>query len=100
MSEINKTDNEKRDFTRMNLNSDVEILYAGEKFQGRCTNLSGAGVSIETDQHFDTGAKLKLTISQENNKLQAFSAEATVLRVQPKADGKMLIGLSLNEIFD
>ena len=91
---------EKRDFTRMKINSLVDVRLAGNKYQAVCKNLSGAGMSIESDQPFEIGSELQLSIAQENDKHQPFIAAAVVTRVEAGENGKILIGLSFQEIFD
>lgn len=91
---------DKRDFTRLPINAQVTIRHEGNKYQGVCKNLSGAGVSIETEQAFEIGAELQLTITQDNDKYQPFIAEATVTRLQAGTQGKLILGLSIKEIFD
>ena len=98
MASFDRNYNEKRDFIRMKINSEVTISQAGDKHSGICRDLSGAGMSVETDYAFSTGSKLDVAIEQKGDTHLPFHASAEVTRVDEIEEGKFLIGLSILEI--
>lgn len=100
MSSIDRTYNEKRDFIRMRVNSSVNIDQDGNHFKGICRDLSGAGMLIETDQLFEIGAQLRISIEQKGETHLPFNAQAEVSRVEPGPDDKHIIGLEIKEIHE
>ena len=91
---------EKRDFIRMQVNSPVVITYADRQYQGLCKDLSGAGMQVETEDSFDVGAQLEVTIQQKGDNHLPFNALVEVTRSQTSTPGNQTIGLSIIEILN
>ncbi|MEE8059289.1 MAG: PilZ domain-containing protein [Pseudomonadales bacterium] len=98
MSSAGKSYSEKRDFIRMRINSQVDIRHAGNEYYGICKDLSGAGMLIETDQVFEIGVELEISIAQKEEAHLPFNATAKVSRVLPGTGNKHIIGLAIKEI--
>lgn len=99
MASIDRSYNEKRDFIRMKINSPVAITCKGKSYLGVCKDLSGAGMLVETEDTFEIGAELDVSIEQKGDTHLPFHASTTVSRVEP-IDDKYLVGLSINEIHE
>ena len=95
-----RTYNEKRDFIRMKINTQLSIRQGGQDYQGICKDLSGAGMSVETNQSFEVGSELEVSIAQQGETHLPFNATATVTRVEANDNDSYSIGLSIKEIRD
>lgn len=91
---------EKRDFIRMQVNSPVVITYADRQYQGLCKDLSGAGMQVETEDSFEVGAQLEVTIQQKGENHLPFNALVEVTRSKTSTPGNQTIGLSILEILN
>jgi hypothetical protein len=98
MSSIDRSYNEKRDFIRMRINSQVAIQHKGNEYLAICKDLSGAGMLIETEQAFVIGDQLGVKIEPNGDNHLPFSATAEVQRVEAGTDGKLTVGLAIKEI--
>jgi len=98
MSTIDRSYNEKRDFIRMKINSQLIIRQGDVEYQAICKDLSGAGMSVESDQSFELGSDLDVSIAQQGDTHLPFNATAEVSRVEPTDNNKFIIGLSIKEI--
>lgn len=98
MSSIDKNYNEKRDFIRMRINSQVAIRHNGNNYQAVCKDLSGAGMLIETEQAFKTGDQLEVKIEPKGENHLPFNATAEVQRVEVGDNGLLTVGLAITEI--
>jgi len=74
---------EKRNFLRMKLDSNIYFttLNSQEKHNGRCKNLSGTGVLMETDKKLKVGSSVSITLPSERSELPNLEAKAQVVRV-------------------
>lgn len=92
--------NEKRDFIRMKINSQLTMRQNGQDYEGICKDLSGAGMYVRSEQSFEPGSKLEVSIAQQGETHLPFNATAEVSRIEPTEDGQFSIGLSIKEIRD
>ncbi|MGK0498791.1 MAG: hypothetical protein ACJAYG_000422 [Oceanicoccus sp.] len=99
MSSIDRCFNEKRNFIRMKINSDVIMTVIGEQYRGVCKNLSGTGMSIETSNSFEQNTQLELSIAQQGETHLPFNARGQISRVEKVSEGRYMIGISISEIF-
>ena len=93
-----KTYNEKRDFIRMRINSQVLIHHEGNDYTGICRDLSGTGMLVETQQSFELGTQLDVSIEQKSETHLPFNASTEVSRIQPGSENTLILGLSIKEI--
>ncbi len=98
MSVSDKNYNEKRDFVRMKIDSEVTIRQGGNEYQAACKDLSGIGMLLETNTAFTSGDIVDVLIQQKSNLYESFNATAEVSRVEENGDGSYTIGLSIKEI--
>ena len=98
MASIMRDFSEKRDFYRMQVNSEVRITDSnGNQFQGICKDLSGTGMQIQSERAFEEGAELHALLPSSNDKFPPFESQVTVLRCTPSDDG-YLLGTSITEV--
>lgn len=100
MSSIEAAYNEKRDFIRMRINSQVNIRQAGKDYEGICKDLSGTGMLIQTNHAFSVGSELQVSIEQKIETHLPFNAIAEVTRVDSGSNGNFTVGLAIKEIND
>ena len=98
MSTIDRAYNEKRDFIRMKINSQLIIRQGDAEYRGTCKDLSGAGMSVESDQSFELGSEVDVSIAQQGDTHLPFNATAEVSRIEPTGNDKYIIGLSIKDI--
>lgn len=92
-----RTYNEKRDFIRMKINSAVVLDHQGTEYKGTCKDLSGAGMSIATEQSLTVGDQVHVSIASQDDSHLPYKATASVSRVDSTDEG-YLIGLSVDQI--
>ena len=100
MSAADRNYQEKRDFIRMQVSSDMSIKHAGQEHSAICKNLSGAGLLIECKQPFNPGDEIEVLIPQKGETHQPFHAITEVNRVEAIAEDKYHIGLSIKSILN
>ncbi len=93
---------EKRNFIRMKVDtlvSFIKIDGSKERYEGRCRNLSGAGMLIETDKKLSLGDRLKISIPSEGPDFSPLDANVEVVRVDPVPDmHKFMVGVVIRQI--
>lgn len=92
---------EKRNFIRMKVDTIVSFTRAEskERYEGRCRNLSGAGMLMETDKKLVVGDRLKVTVPSEGPSFTPLDATVEVVRVDPIPSlHKFMAGLVIRQI--
>lgn len=91
---------EKRNYIRMDVDCEIKFKLADsdETMIGRCTNLSGAGVSFTTDRPFDPGLAMEVSITPKNNITPPMTAFIEVVRCEKETDGQYQIAASIKSI--
>ena len=79
---------EKRGFIRMKVDTMVTFTKVDgkERYEGRCRNLSGAGMLLETEKKLEMGDRLKVTIPSEGPDFSPLDAIVEVVRLTPFPD--------------
>jgi hypothetical protein len=98
MASLDQSFSEKRNFIRMKINTKVVIHYAGREYHGVCKDLSGAGMLIETDEQFNLGDLLDVSIEQKGETHLPFNAKVEVTRITTGSPGAQIVGLVIREI--
>ncbi|MDG5498776.1 PilZ domain-containing protein [Marinobacter sp. BGYM27] len=89
---------EKRDFHRMQVNSEVIITDSlGKEHHGICKDLSGTGMQIQVDTDFPEGSELQTLLPSNNDQFPPFEATVEVLRCHQHGDG-FLLGVAIKEV--
>lgn len=92
---------EKRNFIRMKVDTMVTFTRADgkERYEGRCRNLSGAGMLLETKKKLEVGDRLKVTIPSEGPNFSPLEAIVEVIRVTPEPNLHMFrMGVVIRQI--
>lgn len=94
-----KSDQEKRNFTRMRINTLVTFMIEGktDSHEAKCKNISGAGMLLETDQSLELGTKIRLTVPSEQSTSHNLNVLAEVVRAKTLANGKFELGIVVKE---
>ncbi|MCF6194333.1 MAG: PilZ domain-containing protein [Kangiellaceae bacterium] len=89
MSGLGSEYNEKRNFIRMFVNANVEIVdpQNSQRYMGQGKNLSGDGAMFTTDKEFTVNQRLNLEIKTEENSMTSLTAEFEVVRVKELSGG-------------
>lgn len=98
MSMSMKDYSEKRDFHRMQVNSEIEITdNSGRSFTAICRDLSGTGMLLFVEQALEEGAEIHTLMPSTNDQFPPFETISTVLRCAPDGDG-YLIGTTITKV--
>jgi len=96
------TRNDKRNYFRMMVNSDVQIMVndpeSGRILNGICRDLSATGMSVEVDEPLEMGQMLHVRLESTNPSLVPLDAHAKVVRCGAESDELYLLGLSFIEL--
>ncbi len=94
--------NEKRSFIRLKIDTMVTFTITGgssERYQGRCKNISGAGLLIETEKKLKVGTRISVTVPSENSEFSNLNTTAEVIRCNALRDQhKFEIGLVIKQV--
>lgn len=91
---------EKRDFHRMQVDADIELIdREGNTFAGVCRDLSASGMQIKVAQQIAPGSELSTTLHPTSDKFPPLATLCEVLRCEPEGDGFML-GVNIVAVTD
>lgn len=84
----NRSFEEKRSFIRMKIDAMVSFTIEGkhERYEGRCKNISGAGLLLETAKKIPVGTRIQVTIPSESRDIDNLQANVEIIRVIPQPD--------------
>ncbi|MBW7470280.1 PilZ domain-containing protein [Marinobacter sp. M216] len=89
---------EKRDFHRMQVNSEIELTDSnGEKFTGICRDLSAAGMQLFVKRPVAVGEELKTLLHPTGDQIPPLETVCEVLRCEQDREG-YLLGTTINEV--
>ncbi|QSP93476.1 PilZ domain-containing protein [Marinobacter salinisoli] len=89
---------EKRDFHRMQVNSEIEISDAyGNRFTGVCRDLSAAGMKAQVEREVKVGEELTTVLRSNGDTIPALETVCEVLWCEQSDQGYML-GLTIQEV--
>ncbi|WP_235937559.1 PilZ domain-containing protein [Marinobacter caseinilyticus] len=89
---------EKRDFHRMQVNSEIQITdSSGQHFKGVCRDLSGTGMQIWVSQPVGEDTELGTLLPSSSDNFPPFETTVKVLRCEPVDDG-YLLGTTITEV--
>lgn len=93
---------EKRNFIRMSMDANVSFTVEKKKERhlGRCRNLSGTGMLLETAKKLQVGHKVNITLPSERSELPNLEAMAEVIRVMQLTDSHTFeVGLAIRNMY-
>ncbi|MGB1198692.1 MAG: PilZ domain-containing protein [Thalassotalea sp.] len=93
---------DKRDFYRMMVNSDVTVTIiddeANSTLLATCRDLSAAGLAIEMSHPMELNTEVKVNIDSANSSVQSLNVKGKVVRVNEEAPDSFLIGINISEL--
>jgi c-di-GMP-binding flagellar brake protein YcgR len=94
------THDEKRNYIRMEVDCDITYkpANASESKTGRCTTLSGAGVSFLADQAFEPGLAMEVNIIPKFSITPPMTAFIEVVRSTKRDDNQYEIAAAIKSI--
>jgi len=94
------THDEKRDYIRMDVDCDVtyKLADSSQTRTGRCTTLSGAGVSFIAEQAFDLGSAMEISIHPKSTITPPMTSFIEVVRCLRLEDGSFEIAGTIQSI--
>lgn len=101
MAIIERTYEEKRSYIRMKVDTAIYFTMAGnaDRYEGRCRDLSGAGMLIESGKKLQIAQRLNVSVPAQGPDFQSLNALVEVIRVRPYPDQhKFEYGLLIRKI--
>jgi hypothetical protein len=91
---------EKRNYIRMEIDCDItyKLADSDEIFQGRCSSISGAGVSFIAEQFFVPGKAMEINIVPRSPVTPPMTAFIEVVRTTKQDDNHYEIAASIKSI--
>ena len=93
---------DKRDFYRMMLNSDVSVTIiddeANSDIFATCRDLSATGMAIEMSHPLELNTNVRVSINSSGNTVQPLDVQGKVVRVTEESTDTYLIGINIAEI--
>ena len=91
---------EKRNYIRMDIDCDIiyRLADSDELHQGRCSSLSGAGVSFITKRYFYSGKAMEVNIIPKNAITPPMTAFIEVVRSIRQDDGSYEVAATIKSI--
>lgn len=91
---------EKRDYIRMDIDCDITYKLADSDLvkSGRCTSLSGSGVSFISDSPYDPGLAMEINILPNNSITPSMVAFIEVVRSVRQEDGSFEVAATIKSL--
>ncbi len=91
---------EKRNYIRMDVDCDIHYKIADSDVTktGRCTSLSGAGLSFISDCTFNPGSAMEVSIVPKNNVTPPMTAFIEIVRCTEQEDKTYLLAATIKSI--
>ncbi len=91
---------EKRDYIRMDIDCDITYRLADsdEVLHGRCTSISGAGISFISDNNYETGKAMEVRVLPARSVTPPMIAFIEVVRSNRLAEGNYEIAAAIKSI--
>jgi c-di-GMP-binding flagellar brake protein YcgR len=94
--------NERREYFRINVDCEIEyqLLNSDKVYKGRCTTLSGAGVSFVSNKLLKLDDELEMTIQSQHPATPPLRAHVRVVNVRSLEDKSFVISASMTVLHD
>ncbi|MGB1262552.1 MAG: PilZ domain-containing protein [Cognaticolwellia sp.] len=93
---------DKRNFYRMMLNSEVTVTIiddeANSRFSATCRDLSATGMAIEMPHPLEINTAVRIGLASGNNAVQPLDAKGKIVRVTEEGENCYLIGVNITEL--
>ena len=102
LGELMKGFDDKRDFYRMMLNSEVTVTIiddeANSQLSATCRDLSATGMAFEIEHPLAISTHVRVKIDSAGSQVQALDVSGRVVRIEEESKSCYLIGISIEEI--
>jgi hypothetical protein len=95
MGQLDRDYEEKRDYIRMRVDADINLIYAGQIIPAVCVDLSGSGMQVQAPRSFQVGDKLNVRIDSEHAALKGLEADTEVVWIADIEGGEQKLGLTI-----
>ncbi|MGL1959183.1 MAG: PilZ domain-containing protein [Colwellia sp.] len=93
---------DKRDFYRMMLNSEVILTIIDDETNSQitatCRDLSATGIAIEIEHPIELGTHVRVKVDSSGNQVPSLDISGKVVRVDEEGSNCYLIGILIEEI--
>lgn len=94
--------NNKRNFYRMMLNTEVAITILDDEINSKslatCRDMSATGMAVEMNYPLEIGSNVRIKVESSNQGVHALDAKGRVVRVDEENKECYLIGILIDEI--
>jgi len=93
---------DKRDFYRMMLNSEVIVIVIDDEancqLTATCRDLSATGMAIEMEHPLALSTHVKIKLNSASSQVQALDVRGKVVRIDEEHEGCYLLGIAIEEL--
>ena len=93
---------DKRDFYRMMLNTEVVITIIDDEVNSQlratCRDLSATGMALELEHPIDISTLVRVKVDSASSQVQALDVSGRVVRIEEENKDCYLIGITIEEI--
>lgn len=93
---------DKRNFYRMMLNSEVVVTIiddeANSQITATCRDLSATGMAIEVEHPIAMSTHVKIKLDSPSEQVQSLDIRGRVVRIDEECEGCYLIGIFIEEL--
>jgi len=86
---------EKRDFIRMRIDAEVQLLQADQVISAVCIDLSSTGMQVQAPLRFQVGDRLEVRIDSDHTALAGLHASTEVVWIADQPGGAQRFGLRI-----
>ncbi len=99
MSSAMRDYSEKRDFIRMQVDTEIDLLVEGSdaRLKGRCVDLSATGMAVQINEELGEGTCVHASLASHNPEFPPFETLARVLRCEQQEQG-WIVGLEIEKV--
>lgn len=93
---------DKRDFYRMMINSDVVVTVIDDEvncqLSATCRDLSATGMAFEIEHPLAISTHIRVRVDSASSQIQALDIRGRVVRIEEESKNCYLIGIAIEEI--
>jgi len=93
---------DKRNFYRMMLNSEVVVTIiddeANSQITATCRDLSATGMAIEVEHPLALSTHVKIKLDSASEQVQSLDISGKVVRIDEEYEGCYLVGIAIEEL--
>jgi c-di-GMP-binding flagellar brake protein YcgR len=93
---------DKRDFYRMMINSDVVVTVIDDEvncqLSATCRDLSATGMAFEIEHPLAISTHIRVRVDSASSQIQALDIRGRVVRIEEESNNCYLIGIAIEEI--